>query len=444
MSFGRTRSFGSAKFIAIAPVLAAIIVTATSASELRRLPSVSEPPVRSNEMEELRRRFGELEAELAEIRITTSAIEPVQSADFWEDTARSGGPIKLASLSESLLSGDFTIDVGGYVKADLIHDFNAIGSTDAFDPLTIPTDGRPGENTRLHARQTRLSLDFRPNVEGDEYRLYIEGDFFGVNDAFRLRHGFVRAGRLLAGQTWSTFMDESIIPNTLDFESARSVILDRRGLLRWSQPVSESLTMAVAVEDPRPRFDLDSAPAGDVKSPAPDLIGRLRYETSWGHLQSAGVVRLLRFRDQLGARDDAAGWGFNFTGRVNPHEFDSVLFQVAFGDGIESYRQAPDAAVDANGEIEVLPLIAWVVGYEVEWTDQLSSNLVYSAGQGTNAAFQLPGAPQAAEYVAANIIFEPRERLSYGVEYLYGTRTDRDNAKGEAHRVQFSVRYDLP
>lgn len=239
-------------------------------------------------------------------------------------------------------------------------------------------------------------------------------------------------------------MDESILPSTLDFESPRSVILDRRALFRWTEPVTDSLAVAIALEDPRPVFDADSAPAGDIERPAPDLVARVRCERGWGHLQSAGLVRMLRYRLASGAIDDEVGWGFNFTGRVNPHDFDSVLFQVAFGDGIESYRQAPDAAVDANGMIEVIPLIAWVVGYEVDWTEQFSSTFVYSAGRGTNAAVQMAGAPQAAEYLAANIVFEPLPRLSYGVEYLYGTRTDKNDAKGEAHRVQFSVRYDLP
>ena len=30
---------------------------------------------------------------------------------------------------------------GGYIKADMIHDFDAIGSPDFFDVSTIPTDG---------------------------------------------------------------------------------------------------------------------------------------------------------------------------------------------------------------------------------------------------------------------------------------------------------------
>jgi hypothetical protein len=115
--------------------------------------------------------------------------------------------------------GDANLKIGGYVKVDLIHDFNAIGSTDSFNSRTIPTDGRPGENTRLHARQTRLNLDFHPNQDRDDLQLFVEGDFFGEGDSFRLRHAYLRAGRLLAGQTWSTFMDESILPGTRDLKA---------------------------------------------------------------------------------------------------------------------------------------------------------------------------------------------------------------------------------
>jgi hypothetical protein len=122
----------------------------------------------------------------------------------------------------------------------------------------------------------------------------------------------LRAGDLLAGQTCSTFMDESILPRTLDFESPRSIILDRRGLLRWTQPVADCLSVAVAVEDPQPTLDLRIAPVGgDVERPAPDLVSRFRYETARWHLQGAGLVRIIRFREASGAKDEEAGRGFN-------------------------------------------------------------------------------------------------------------------------------------
>jgi hypothetical protein len=42
--------------------------------------------------------------------------------------------------------------LGGYVKLDVIHDFDPIGSPDYFDVSTIPTDGSKGKSTHLHAR----------------------------------------------------------------------------------------------------------------------------------------------------------------------------------------------------------------------------------------------------------------------------------------------------
>ena len=431
--------------------VALCLCTTVKSLGLTRLPSIDDH--RCEEVvTELRQKVSQLEAIVEELQHESSycMANPVHFADFVEP-AKPSQSVRLASFVDSLLAGEGTLQLGGHVKADFIHDFNAIGSTDVFDPFTIPTDGRPGENTRFHARQTILNLDYRP-VEGcNDFQVFVEGDFFGTSDPFqrsrafwRLRHAYIRVVRLLAGQTWSTFMDESIIPATLDFESPRSVILDRRGLLRWTRPVGDCLAISVAVEDPRPLFDLDSAPAGEIERPAPDLVARTRCERDWGHLQSAAVVRLLRYRQDSGAEDDVIGWGLNFTGRVHLREHDSAVFQVAFGEGIQGYRQAPDAAVDAAGQIETIPVIAWLVGYEVDWNERLASTFVYSVGEGNNTAFQLANAPQAVEYVAANLRYQARTRLSYGVEYLYGTRTDRDDSMGEAHRLQFCVRYDLP
>ena len=240
-------------------------------------------------------------------------------------------------------------------------------------------------------------------------------------------------------------MDESILPGTLDFESPRSILLDRRALFRLTQPLTDCLSVAVALEDPQPSLDLAIAPAGgDVERLAPDLICRFRYETPRCHLQGAGLVRMIGFREVSGAQDEAVGWGFDFTGSFRPREIDRVLFQVAFGEGYESYRQGFDGAVDANGVIELNPVLAWVVGYEVDWTDRLSSTFVYSVAEGTTASFQPASRAEALDYLAANLVFEPLPRLSYGIEYLYGSRTDKDSAQGEAHRLQFSVRYDLP
>lgn len=50
---------------------------------------------------------------------------------------------------------------GGYVKADMIYDFDPIGSPDFFDVSKIPTDGSKGQTTHFNVKETRLKLDVR-------------------------------------------------------------------------------------------------------------------------------------------------------------------------------------------------------------------------------------------------------------------------------------------
>ncbi len=39
-------------------------------------------------------------------------------------------------------------------------------------------------------------------------------------------------------------------------------------------------------------------------------------------------------------------------------------------------------------------------------------------------------------YLAANLIWEPVDRVNVGIEYLYGVRENVDREKGDAHRLQ--------
>ena len=111
----------------------------------------------------------------------------------------------------------WAMKLGGYVKADLIHDFDPIDSTDFFDPVTIPVNALDRTNTRFHARQTRLNMDARWITEaGTPLRLMVEGDFYGSGNTFRLRHAYGEYDRWIVGQTWTTFTHRAALPNTLD------------------------------------------------------------------------------------------------------------------------------------------------------------------------------------------------------------------------------------
>lgn len=108
------------------------------------------------------------------------------------------------------------VQLGGFVRLDLIHDFDPIGDRYEFVTTSIPTDGSSGQRTTVSARQSRFNLDV--NHRGNSLRLFAEGDFFGDGGDFRLRHAYGEFRGVMIGQNWSTFQDESIIPATLDYE----------------------------------------------------------------------------------------------------------------------------------------------------------------------------------------------------------------------------------
>ena len=72
---------------------------------------------------------------------------------------------------------------------------------------------------------------------------------------------------LLAGQTWSTFVDEANIPNTIDFESPMAFPSIRQAQLRWTQKLGAKASWSVAVEDNKSTITLPSGIARQGRIP---------------------------------------------------------------------------------------------------------------------------------------------------------------------------------
>jgi hypothetical protein len=59
-----------------------------------------------------------------------------------------------------------------------------------------------------------------------------------------------------------------------------------------------------------------------------------------------------------------------------------------------------------------------------------------TAGQPDNSLYMT-------NYFAANLIWHFTDRAFAGVEYLHGTRENKDGDSGYANRLQFSVKYSF-
>ena len=342
-------------------------------------------------------------------------------------------------------NGDYTWKLGGYVKVDVIHDFDEIGSTDSFDPRTIPTSGAndPGDSTRIHARQTRLNLDVSGPTSAGPFRAFVEGDFFSDQNGFRMRHAYGTVGEVLGGQTWSTFMDEEAMPETIDFESPIAFPLIRQAQVRWTHKSESGSYFALALEDPDSDIIAPVGVTGESDEPLPDVNARIHWKNSRGHVQLGLFGGMARFDPDVGSADDVALWGLNLSTKVATFGSDSAIAQVTYGDGVGRYRGGTTAAPDADGDLEAIPTVGLLGSYEHHWSEEFRSTVMYSWGEG-----DIPdGAPATANeeltYGAANLIWQFCNRAWAGIEYLYGTRDTFDDEEGSANRLQLALRFDI-
>ena len=373
------------------------------------------------------------------------------NAAFSETDFQVNGQFDFNHFPEDFLSGavirngPLAVKIGGYVKADLIYDFDPIDSGDLFDPAQIPVDAPPRTDARFHARQTRLNLDTRwIPVDSAPVRVMVEGDFFGDDSSFRLRHAYGERGGWLIGQTWSTLAHRAALPNTLDVVGDVASVGRRQAQLRWTLPVTDELHFAAALEDSNVQVEEQFQDFGDPRTPSPDFIARLRYKTDGSQFQLAGIVRQLGFQPTGMSVRTFSGSGLNATGVLDLTEDDRAYGGILWGTGIGNYRDLPDLAPTSPTDGKSLESMAWYVGLKHQWSPGWASNFTFSSGDVENTSFQPLDSLSNTKYLAANLIWQPGKYGFVGAEYLWGYRQNRDALDSAASRVMMSVGFILP
>lgn len=344
------------------------------------------------------------------------------------------------------------LSIGGYAKVDVIQDFDPMGNRFEFKLNSLPVDGSDnaqGGQTTIHAKESRINLDARSGEGANHLHVFLEGDFFGDNGAFRLRHAYGEFGHLLGGQTWSTFMDLSVRPATIDFEGPEGEVFIRQAMVRWTQPLGSRWKAAVAVENPNAVFTVPSGLTGTVRATMPDVPAFVRYETKRWHAQLAGIVRQVRFDGGEGESDASSlGWGLSATARVRPFGNDALMGQAAYGRGIATYidafaGQKLDGVLTSAGELSTVRVRGGLIAYHRQWSAKVRTMLAYSRAEVSDEDGLADGDLRRIQDARVNVVWSPFKLVAYGAEVLWGRRDNQDGGHGEAWRAQVSLTYHL-
>jgi hypothetical protein len=345
--------------------------------------------------------------------------------------------------------------IGGYAKSDFTFDPRPAGDQERFIPASIPIPAPAASvsNSTVSVRPSRINIDFLVPIKTEQsLRFFLEMDFFGSSSTTpRLRHAYAQGKNLLIGQTFSNFMDVDAGPDTLDFQGPNSWVSIRNPQLRYTYRFDKSTTASISIEKASSDVAFKTADFNaQPNSPSPDGTVQFRHEMSFGHVQIAGLFRDISASLPDGRSDSVFGWGLNLAGLFKIAGKDAFVYQGAYGNGIERYINDTsglgiDAAVISvqNPRLEAVPAIATYGGYQHFWSAKLRSSAVYGFLQTENTAAQVSSAFHRSEYSAVNLIWSPITQLSFGTEFLYGWRANKDNSTGNAPRIQLSAKYNF-
>jgi len=343
------------------------------------------------------------------------------------------------------------IKIGGFVKMNVVETFDPMGTNDRFIVGTIPVPQTSGpNNAALTVAQSRLNIEMRDTTKYGAVRAFLEADFTGDDNTFRLRHAFGQYKSFLIGKTWTTFMDSRSLPEDLDWEGVNGQILLRQAQVRFFPKIGQDWHLLLSAEDPTAVIA-----GGTGISQVPDLVASIERDIfeRW-HVKSSFLYRRMFGEcDCLeNDSDTASGWALSVSGKTGLKrwdERDNLQLQFSYGAGYSHYVNdlgsinAPDAIFNpVTGQLDAVPVFAMYAALQKWWSPTMRSNFIYGYVNVDNK--YSPGVSTAYDTThrfTVNYIWSPIARIDLGAEFLMGSRTDQDGETGKAKQVQLSAKY---
>lgn len=326
-------------------------------------------------------------------------------------TANAGYEIKISDKD--------TITFGGYIKVDARY----VDGDVAYRPFWIGT-GTPLPESKsqfnINAAETRFNMKYN---HGDVMG-YIEMDFLGgggneiISNSHhpRLRHAFIKYKNILVGQTWSTFMNTSAIPEAADFAGATvGLVFIRQAQIRYTMG-----SFQVSIENP------ESWGGDPTEDSVPDIVARYDLKGDWGSVSFSALARQLN--TTLGNSESTLG--ASIAGRIKTSGKDDLRFQFHKG---ELGRYVGLAfAPDLVGE-EVEDTTSYLLAYRHFWNESLRTTVLYG-----KAESELSDRDRSQWSV--NLFKNLTKQLAVGGEI---GQFKMDDANVDSNYAQLSFRYTL-
>ena len=381
------------------------------------------------------------------------------AAEGGEDFAATKGSALEAQLHERVKAHVRTIPgtdtqyfIGGYVQLDAIASRKAQDGDEQNTFFASATPFGPADSdARLSARQSQINWVSRTPTSAGHVWTRLEANLFPLDGttAPTLNQLFVRLDDwVVVGKTYSTFMDDGILPTTLDYNGPGGVTFVRQWLARGSIPLGAGWTLQAAVEESQADLQAGGA-ALSVRTDArrPDLAARVRYEGDFGHLQLSALSRRIgvSVETSQGSRERAVdGSGVSLSGSLNTPGEGTLTWQAVTGTGVGRYFNDPISAtglaLGSDRRLELVRTSGATLYYQhkwaPEWMSVVGASTLWMSDEGRPSE-----ALRRIVYASANLVHRLTPTVIVGGEVLWGQATQVGGESATNARVQFSLRY---
>ncbi|WP_171478532.1 DcaP family trimeric outer membrane transporter [Acinetobacter ihumii] len=391
----------------------------------------------------------------------------------------------------TLPDGQTQVKLYGSVRADATYDFKGTNAdtTNINNPTNkVPLNSANATEDALNvtAATTRFGLDFsRPSSIG-EITGKIEADFMGSSGtngtgSLRVRHAYVSAGKWLAGQTTSPFVNVDTAPETVDFNGPMGYGSTRTVQVRYTQPINTNQKLLLALEG----GDVDNINSGSATAVFKNSSGNVitqttssggnrfpaltaRYDIATADKKGLIQVHGLLHENRISVSDDVdetkLGWGIGVGGKYSLTPDDTLFANyyhvkgdsryLLYGNSAYvAYQNNPTNAANATDlSIYESEFNSGLIGYSHKWSPQWRSTLAAGAiwyKDDNSFAEKAPTLNKQLYNILVNSFYTPTKNIDLGVEYTYGQReifadkTATQDNKGDYSRLNLMAKYSF-
>lgn len=419
-------------------------------------------PLAADEIADLKRQIEMLAQKIEALeqqRQQQAQAKPVETVNVRDVVSR--GDIR---NSFKIPGTETSMRISGRVETSMIYDVGARPTSRGGDIASARAailEGTPEYDnrgdTRFTARNSRFGIATSTPTRFGPMRTFIEGDFNGPpNDkgsragtsrtAFGIRHAYGELGNVLFGHYWSSYMDRAAFPSKVDGTGPVGRTFVRQGQLRYTHDLGEGQELVFAMENPR--ADFDGADDENLHDGYPDLISYYQIEQERWHLKFSGLLRRVGVKqtdplaDPFPADDETFAWGLNQSGSFRmPWNDDRFTWYLNAGNGLGRYIDGGNdqgATVTSDGKLDNQFAYGGFLSYKHYWTETLESNIDFGISFFDLNPEEVGDANKRLYSSHMNLIWNPMDKLRFGVEYVWGHRVVHDGRTGDIDRFQLT------